>query len=126
MFRFTPISPEFSEVVVTWHGRADGEEGRDYDLERLKWTWDVTTIEDTRIIIDNQKGVNSGRYRPGPHAPMESYSAYSAAFTHWYLERLASRAESRRFDRQAAGAPCSPTLRSRNRETVHERHRRSA
>ena len=88
MFRFTPISPEFSEVVVTWHVRADAEEGRDYDLARLKWMWDVTTIEDTRIIINNQKGVNSGRYRPGPHyAPAESYSA---AFTRWYLERLAS------------------------------------
>ena len=87
MFRFTPISPEFSEVVVTWHVRADAEEGRDYDLERLKWMWDVTTIEDTRIIIDNQKGVNSTRYQPGPYAPMESYSA---AFTRWYLERLVS------------------------------------
>ena len=87
MFRFTPIAPELSEVVVTWHVRADAEEGRDYDLDRLKWMWDATTIEDTRIIIDNQKGVNSARYRPGPYAPLESYSA---AFTRWYLERLAS------------------------------------
>ena len=86
MFRFTPLSPEFSEVVLTWHVRADAEEDRDYDLARLKWMWDVTTIEDTRIIIDNQKGVNSMRYRPGPYAPLESYSA---AFTRWYLERLA-------------------------------------
>ena len=87
MFRFTPISAELSEVVVTWHVRADAEEGRDYDLARLKWMWDVTTIEDTRIIIDNQKGVNSGRYRPGPYTPAESYSA---AFTRWYLDRVAS------------------------------------
>ena len=87
MFRFTPVSPELSEVVVTWHVRADAEEGRDYDLERLKWMWDATTIEDTKIIIDNQKGVNSSRYRPGPYAPLESYSA---AFTRWYLERLVS------------------------------------
>ena len=87
MFRFTPVSPQLSEVVVTWHVRADAEEGRDYDLERLKWMWDATTIEDTKIIIDNQKGVNSSRYRPGPYAPLESYSA---AFTRWYLERLVS------------------------------------
>ena len=58
-------------------------------------------LEDTRIVIDNRKGVNStryrpgvtgralpaGRYRPGPRAPPESYSA---AFTRWYPERLAS------------------------------------
>ena len=87
MFRFTPVAPELSEVVLTWHVRADAEEGRDYDLARLKWMWDVTTIEDTRIIIDNQKGVNSTRYRPGPYAPLEDYSA---AFTRWYLERLAA------------------------------------
>ena len=86
MFRFTPVTPEFSEVIVTWHVRADAKVGKDVDLERLKWMWDVTTIEDTRIIIDNQKGVNSSRYEPGPYAPQESYSR---DFTRWYLERLA-------------------------------------
>ena len=86
MFRFTPVSVEHSDVVVTWHVRADAEEGKDYDLDRLRWMWDVTTIEDTKIIIDNQKGVNSSRYTPGPYAPQESYSQ---GFTRWYLERLA-------------------------------------
>ena len=87
MFRFTPVTATHSDVVVTWHVRADAEEGRDYDLERLKWMWDVTTIEDTKIIINNQKGVNSSRYAPGPYAPQESYSS---DFTRWYLERIAS------------------------------------
>ena len=86
MFRFTPTGPQFTEVAVTWHVRADAREGADYDLERLIWMWDVTTVEDTRIIIDNQKGVNSARYLPGPYAPQE---AYSADFTRWYLQRLA-------------------------------------
>ncbi|MBT5434676.1 MAG: aromatic ring-hydroxylating dioxygenase subunit alpha [Alphaproteobacteria bacterium] len=86
MFRFTPVTAEHSDVLVTWHVRPDAEEGKDYDLERMKWLWDVTTVEDTRIIIDNQKGVNSSRYEPGPYAPLE---AYSHDFTRWYLERLA-------------------------------------
>jgi len=85
MFRFTPVTPEFSEVVITWHVRPDAEEGRDYDLDRLKWMWDVTTIEDTRIIIDNQKGVNSTRYVPGLYAPLERTSS---DLTSWYLGRL--------------------------------------
>ena len=85
MFRFTPVTPEFSEVVVTWHVKADAAEGQDYDLDRLKWMWDVTTIEDTRIINDNQKGVNSSRYEPGPYAPQEGGSS---TLTSWYLERL--------------------------------------
>jgi len=87
MFRFTPVSATQSDVVVTWHVRADAEADKDYDLERLKWMWDVTTIEDTKIIIDNQKGVNSARYEPGPYAPQESYSH---DFTRWYLDRIAS------------------------------------
>ena len=86
MFRFTPAGPELTQVEVTWHVRADAREGADYDLKRLIWMWDVTTVEDTKIIIDNQKGVNSARYRPGPYAPQEDYSA---DFTRWYLERLA-------------------------------------
>ena len=87
MFRFTPLAAEFCEVLVTWHVRGDAEEGRDYDLGRLKWMWDVTTVEDTRIIIDNQKGVNSRRYAPGPYAPLEDYSR---EFTRWYLDRIAT------------------------------------
>ena len=87
MFRFTPAAPEFTEVVVTWHVRAGAKAGRDYDPDRLKWMWDVTTVEDTKIIIDNQKGVNSARYTPGPYAPQESASR---EFARWYLTRLAA------------------------------------
>ena len=87
MFRFTPMAPEHCEVVVTWHVHKDAVEGVDYDIPRLKWMWDVTTIEDTRIIIDNQRGVNSTRYVPGPYAPHERGPAN---FTRWYLDRLMS------------------------------------
>ncbi len=87
MFRFTPVTPDFSEVLVTWHVRADADMDRDVDLKRLIWMWDVTTVEDTKIIIDNQKGVNSSRYAPGPYAVLEDYSA---SFTDWYLDRIAS------------------------------------
>jgi hypothetical protein len=45
---------------------ADAEAGRDCDLERLTWMWDVTTIEDTKIIIDNQKGVTLKVARAAP------------------------------------------------------------
>ena len=56
------------------------------DRERLVWMWDVTTIEDTRIIGDNQKGVNSRFYRPGPYSTMESFCV---EFVAWYLGRMA-------------------------------------
>ena len=84
-FRFTPISPVFTEVVLTWLVHEDAVEGEDYDVEHLKWMWDVTTIQDTRIINDNQKGVNSTRYGPGRYSLRESGSAF---FSAWYLSRL--------------------------------------
>ena len=64
--RFTPMSPSFTEIVLTWLVRADTSE-RDDGVDHLKWMWDVTTIQHTRIINDNQKGVSSRRYIPGPH-----------------------------------------------------------
>ena len=84
-FRFTPLSPQFTEVVVTWLVHEDAVEGKDYDIDHLKWMWDVTTIQDTQIINDNQKGVNSKRYTPGPYSRRESSCAFFAA---WYLSRL--------------------------------------
>ena len=33
----------------------DAEEGKDYDIEEMKWMWDVTTIADKRIIVFSSK-----------------------------------------------------------------------
>ena len=86
LFRFTPVSARFTEVKLFWLVRADaGEE--DVDLARLEWMWDVTTVEDTKIIGDNQLGVNSRRYGPGPYAARE---VGTTNFVAWYLERMAA------------------------------------
>jgi phenylpropionate dioxygenase-like ring-hydroxylating dioxygenase large terminal subunit len=86
IFRFTPTSARHTEVMVSWLVREDATEGRDYDLESLTWMWDVTTIEDTKIIGDNQKGVNSRRYTPGPYSTSERHTD---AFVRWYVARVA-------------------------------------
>ena len=86
LFRFTPVSPTHTEVVLTWLVDADAEEGPDYDVERLTWMWRTTTLQDTKLIADNQAGVNSRRYTPGPYAEGEHYAE---AFTRWYLATIA-------------------------------------
>jgi phenylpropionate dioxygenase-like ring-hydroxylating dioxygenase large terminal subunit len=86
LFRFTPVSANFSEVSVSWVVRGDAVEGRDFDVDKLKWMWDVTTIEDTKIINDNQKGVNSRRYTPGRYSTREGWTR---EFIDWYLSRVA-------------------------------------
>ena len=85
VFRFTPIHATLTEVVVTWLVDAQASPAEDYDVDHLKWMWDVTTVEDTRIINDNQKGVNSRRYTPGPYSMREGWTQ---KFIDWYLERV--------------------------------------
>ena len=83
-FRFTPCSAGFTQVDLSWVVREDAAEEA-VDLDRLTWLWDTTTLQDTRIINNNQLGVNSSRYQPGPYAPRERGSA---GFIAWYLTRL--------------------------------------
>jgi phenylpropionate dioxygenase-like ring-hydroxylating dioxygenase large terminal subunit len=90
-FRFTPVSATHTEVVLTWLVHEDAVAGVDYDIDHLKWMWDVTTIQDTTIINDNQKGVNSSRYSPGRYSERETGSA---RFVSWYVSRLNGREES--------------------------------
>ena len=85
IYRFTPLSIDRGDCDITWLVRGDAEEGRDYDLDRLIWLWDVTTEADKRIIERNSEGVNSRFYRPGPYGPMESSTR---AFAQWYLEQI--------------------------------------
>jgi phenylpropionate dioxygenase-like ring-hydroxylating dioxygenase large terminal subunit len=85
LFRFTPITPTHTDVIVSWLVRGDAVEGRDYVTDKVTWMWDVTTVEDTRIIGDNQLGVNSRRYRPGVYSMRERGTT---GFVNWYISRL--------------------------------------
>lgn len=85
MYLFLPREVERSEMEVVWLVDADAREGRDYELSRLIWMWDVTSIADKKIIEHNQKGVNSRFYEPGPYLPME---ITTRSFVEWYLEEI--------------------------------------
>lgn len=85
IYRFVPRSVDRTEMEVIWLVRADAVAGRDYDLERLTWLWQVTSVEDKAIIERNQDGVSSRYYEPGPYALQEEYSA---RFVAWYLAEL--------------------------------------
>ena len=87
LFTFIPISPLYTQVELMWLVRKDAEEGKDYNIEEMKWMWDVTTIADKRIIEDNQKGVLSKKYVPGPLSKMERGLE---KFKSWYLRHLES------------------------------------
>ena len=85
LFRFTPISELVTDVEAVWLVDADAEEGVDYVPERVSWVWEVTLKQDATITEDNQAGILSSRYRPGPYSEQEMMNR---EFTRWYLDRL--------------------------------------
>lgn len=82
---FTPTSHEHCQCDIYWLVNKDAEEGEDYDRDNLMWLWDVTTYADEKIIVDNQKGVNSIKYQPGPYTDKEGSTK---RFIKWYLSEL--------------------------------------
>jgi Rieske 2Fe-2S family protein len=86
IIRFTPTGPTLTRSEVTWHVRQDAVEGRDYDVERVIWLWRNTFDQDYKICADNQAGINSTRYRPGPYSNVEGMVD---TFVQWYLNQIA-------------------------------------
>ena len=86
LYRFMPLTPSTAAMELVWLVRGDAREGVDYDLDRLTWLWRVTSEADKRITDDNQKGVNSRYYQPGPYAPVEPNAINWVA---WYLAEIA-------------------------------------
>tara|TARA_Y100001960_G_C14357982_1_gene672872 strand:- start:397 stop:693 length:297 start_codon:yes stop_codon:yes gene_type:complete len=85
LFTFIPKSTLHTEVELMWLVHKDAKEGVDYNLDEIIWMWDVTTLADKRIIEDNQKGVLSNKYTPGPLSLME---IGLEKFKSWYLQQL--------------------------------------
>ncbi|MSU47154.1 MAG: aromatic ring-hydroxylating dioxygenase subunit alpha [Lacunisphaera sp.] len=83
--RFTPLSPQCTEVEMIWLVRGDALERKDYDLKNLTWLWKITTDQDKKIVDDNQAGVNSLAYQPGPYSQTEQGLA---RYTRWYLDQM--------------------------------------
>jgi phenylpropionate dioxygenase-like ring-hydroxylating dioxygenase large terminal subunit len=84
--RMTPLGPTATEIETSWLVREDLQEGRDYDLERLVWFWRTTGEQDWKLCEDNQAGVNSLRYTPGPY--LEAAESGPDQFVNWYLKQL--------------------------------------
>ncbi len=90
IYRFMPLTVSTSAMEVIWLVRGEARAGVDYHQAELTWLWRVTSEADKRITEDNQSGVNSRYYVPGPYAPME---ANARRYIAWYLGELASDGE---------------------------------
>jgi Rieske 2Fe-2S family protein len=83
---FVPRGPQETDTVITWLVREDAQEGRDYDVNEVTWLWKVTTDEDKKIVEDNQAGVNSRAYEPGPYSTKVEQGP--PRFHRWYFRHL--------------------------------------
>ena len=86
VFRITPISTLETEVTTKWLVHKDAVEGRDYDMQRLTEVWVATNAEDQRVVEDNQRGILSPGYRPGPYSL--DHEAGVIQFVDWYADAL--------------------------------------
>ncbi len=90
IYRFIPQTVTTTEMELIWLVNGDATAGADYDEETLSWLWDVTSIADKRIIENNQAGVASRAYVPGPYSAME---AGTRAYVDHYLGAIAASAD---------------------------------
>ncbi len=88
-FRVTPIGPQETMVTTKWLVHKDAVEGRDYNLSDLTAVWTATNDEDRMLVEQNQLGINSPAYTPGPYAPDQE--AGVDQFVDWYCRTLSGR-----------------------------------
>ncbi len=88
VFTVWPISAQETMVTTKWLVRKDAVEGEDYDVARLREVWDATNDQDRRLAEENQRGINSTAYQPGPYS--KTYEFGVVNFIDWYSERMLS------------------------------------
>lgn len=87
-FRVLPISPHETQLTTKWLVNRDAVEGRDYDLQELTAVWQATNAQDLRIVEENQRGVSSPAYEPGPYSV--EHEGGVRQFLDWYAQTLSA------------------------------------
>ena len=86
VFTVWPISAQETLVTTKWLVHKDAVEGVDYDVARLREVWDATNDQDRRLAEENQRGINSDAYQPGPYSKTYEFGVIN--FLDWYSERM--------------------------------------
>ncbi|MFN3526220.1 MAG: aromatic ring-hydroxylating oxygenase subunit alpha [Paracoccus sp. (in: a-proteobacteria)] len=89
VFRITPVSPTETQVTTWWLVHKDAVEGTDYDLKTLTDVWMATNDEDRQVVEENQAGILSPAYEPGPYSPTQEAGVIH--LIDWYCGLMAAR-----------------------------------
>jgi glycine betaine catabolism A len=82
VFSCMPVSATETHVVSKWYVHKDAVEGESYDVQALKALWLKTNLQDRELAENNQRGVNSPGYAPGPYS--QEAESMTQRFTDWY------------------------------------------
>lgn len=82
MFSAMPVSPTETHVTGKWLVHKDAVEGVDYDVDTLTELWTRTNLQDKALAENNQLGVNSLGYTPGPYS--QDAEMLAQRFVDWY------------------------------------------
>lgn len=82
MFFVIPVAPLETHIVSKWLVPREAVEGVDYRVEDLIEAWTKTNAQDRELAENNQRGVNSIGYRPGPYSA--EAEEYTRRFVDWY------------------------------------------
>jgi len=85
-FRVLPLAPTQTQLTTKWLVHKDAVEGVDYTIDNLTLVWKATNDQDRRIIEENQRGICSPAYEPGPYNPMHEGGVVQ--FVDWYCQAM--------------------------------------
>ena len=91
MFSAMPVGPHETAVTGKWLVHKDAVEGVDYSVEDLADLWTRTNLQDKELAENNQLGVNSPGYVPGPYS--QEAEMLALRFTDWYCDTSAKYVE---------------------------------
>jgi glycine betaine catabolism A len=85
LFSAMPVGPNETHVYSKWYVHKDAVEGVDYDIPNLTDLWTKTNLEDKALAENNQMGVNSIGYTPGPYS--QEAEMLAQRFTDYYCDK---------------------------------------
>ncbi|UAJ12060.1 aromatic ring-hydroxylating dioxygenase subunit alpha [Polymorphobacter megasporae] len=81
-FSAMPVGPSETHVVSKWLVHEDAVEGVDYEVAALADLWTRTNLQDKELAENNEAGVRSPGYRPGPYST--EAESLTIRFVDWY------------------------------------------
>lgn len=101
-FNVTPLDATHTQVTTKWLVHKEAVEGVDYNLKTLTEVWLATNDQDRCLVEQNQLGINSPAYRPGPYSPLHEDGVMQ--FIDWYCAVTAAALETADADSSSSEA----------------------